>query len=264
MGPGSYQHAIDSGVYLPGVDTSEIGDRLIIMAEQIHAPAVFLIVGQSNGGNHGETRFAARGRVYNFNPFDGHCYQARDPLLGATGDGGSPWCLLGDALVTEGFAPTILLVPVSVGGSTVADWAPSGPYNNRLKYAVERVRAAGFVPTHVLWHQGEADALFQTSAQAYVSSFARFVESLRAIGVHAPVHLAIASYFALPHGYEASQTVIREAQQSLIDPRNGIMQGPDTDLIKDRFDACHMGTLGLRAHAEAWKTALGRIGKPNE
>ena len=97
----SYQHAIDSGVYLRGVDSSPVGGRVPAARQEIGEPAVFLIIGQSNGANHGETRHSCKEAVFNFNPFDGGCYRASDPLLGATGDLGSPWCLLADALIAR-------------------------------------------------------------------------------------------------------------------------------------------------------------------
>ena len=252
----NYQHAIDLGVFLHGVDFSDVGMRAPVVPQEILNPAVFLICGQSNGANHGETKFAASEAVFNFNLFDGQCYPASDPLLGATGDSGSPWCLFGDTMVAKGFAPAIVLVPVSVGGSTVAEWAPNGTYNRRMSYALDGLRKIGFWPTHVLWHQGEADLLYGTSGEAYVRSFNDLVEFLRALDVTAPIYVAIASYFAVPAGYEASQAIIREAQQSLIDRTRGIFPGPDTDLITDRFDGCHMGTAGLRAHARAWEAVL--------
>lgn len=252
----SYQHAIDSGVYLPGVDSSRIGPRRCVAREQIVDPAVLLIIGQSNGGNHGETRFTATGAVFNFNPFDGLGYSAGGPLLGATGEGGSPWCLLGDALFGAGFARSILLCPLSVGGATVGEWAPGGTYHHRMTYGLRRLREAGFWPSHVMWHQGEADALYGTSAAAYARSFRALVDSLRRLDVLAPIYIATASYFTVPEGYEANQAVIRAAQRSLIDAARAVVPGPDTDLIRDRFDGCHMGRAGLREHARAWEVVL--------
>jgi Carbohydrate esterase, sialic acid-specific acetylesterase len=256
MTPASYQHAIDSGVYLSGVDSSCIGARLPVERSAIGDPSVFLIIGQSNGGNHGETKHAAKRSVFNFNPFDGLCYRACDPLLGATGDGGSPWCMLGDALIAEGFAQSILLCPLSVGGATVGEWAPGGTYHHRLIYGIERLREAGFCPCYVLWHQGEADALYGTSADDYVNAFRVLAQSLRDLDIRAAIYVAIASYFAVPEGYGASQAIIRRAQQSLISPKDLILPGPDTDLIRDRFDGCHMGNTGLREHAQMWQTSL--------
>ena len=254
----SYQDAIDSGVYLRGVDTSQVGARLPVAPADIVDPAVFLIIGQSNAANHGATRHACSKPAFNFNPFDGLCYRASDPLLGATGDLGSPWCLLADALIARGFARSILLCPLAVGGATVAEWAPGGPYHHRMTYSLKRLQAAGFRPSHVFWHQGEADALYGTSAEAYGRSFTALALSLRGLGVRCPIHVAIASYFAVPAGYEARQAVIRAAQHSLIDDASGILLGPDTDSIKDRYDGSHMGDIGLLAHALAWEAALVR------
>jgi hypothetical protein len=256
-----YQHAFDSGVYLVGVDTS----RLLGRSPVEHGPfgthpgsATFLIIGQSNAGNHGLGATAASAQVYNFNPFDGLCYPAADPLLGATGDGGSPWCLMADSLIAARFADEILLVPLAVGGAAVAEWSLGGPYHHRLTYALDRLGEHGTVPTHVLWHQGEADALYGTSAEAYVGHFQQLVSALRARGIAAPVYVATATYFGIPQGYGPQQQVIRLAQSRLIDPGAGIRNGPDTDLILDRYDACHLDETGLRKHAAAWVEALTR------
>jgi hypothetical protein len=109
----------------------------------------------------------------------------------------------------------------------------------------------------VLWHQGEADALHGTSAQAYIRSFAALVASFRrSLDIRAPFYVATASYFAIPEGYAASQSLIRAAQRALIDPDNAILAGPDTDSIRYRFDGCHMGRAGLVEHARAWQVIL--------
>jgi len=256
MIPQNYQFAMDAGVYLLGVDSSEIGTRMPFDRGEIGDPAVFLIMGQSNGGNHGETRHQSEGRVFNFNPFDGLFYRASDPLLGATGTGGSPWCLLGDHLIKAGFARSVLFLPLCVGGATIKEWAPGGPYHHRMTFSIGRLRDAGLSPSHVLWHQGEADVLCGSSADEYVKSFWSLVDSLRRFNIDAPIYVATATFFAIPKGYEARQMVIRKAQTSLIDPNRGIFRGPDTDLIRDRFDGCHLGDRGLRDHARAWAKAL--------
>src|SRR5262249_53174286 len=111
-------------------------------------------------------------------------------------------------------------------------------------------------PSYVLWHQGEADALYGTSVDDYANAFRAIVKSLRDHDIRAPIYVATASYFAVPEGYGASQALIRRAQQSLIRPRDAILAGPDTDLIKDRFDGCHMGSTGLREHAQMWQICL--------
>ena len=126
--PSSYRHALDYGVYLRGVDTSDPGIRRPVPETAAADAAVFLITGQSNAVNHGERGFAAQRDVFNINLFDGELYLAADPLLGATGDGGSPWCLLGDRLIAAGFAPWVCLCPIAVGGASVAEWGPGGTW----------------------------------------------------------------------------------------------------------------------------------------
>jgi hypothetical protein len=60
---------------------------------------VALVFGQSNSANSGETPYKSRQGVYNF--YKGKLYRAQDPLLGATGDGGSVWTRLGNNWVTS-------------------------------------------------------------------------------------------------------------------------------------------------------------------
>jgi hypothetical protein len=244
---------------LPGVDTSPLLGRSPVRCGPFgrrRGSLAFLILGQSNAGNHGEGKFVASQRVFNFNLFDALCYRAADPLLGATGEGGSPWCLVADSLIARGAAHEILLAPVAVGGARVAEWAPGGPYNHRMMYALDALRTVGTALTHVLWHQGEADALDGTTGDVYVARFHQVVESLRSRGVSAPIYAATASYFGVPAGYEQQQQVIRSAQRRLIDPGAGIFPGPDTDSILHRYDDCHMSEAGLRKHAAAWVDAL--------
>lgn len=52
--------------------------------------------------------------------------------------------------------------------------------------------------------------------------------------------------------------MVRAAQRVVSDPTRGILAGPDTDRITDRFDGCHMGRQGLTDHARAWREVLMR------
>ena len=138
----------------------------------------------------------------------------------------------------------------------MADWAPGGPDSHRLMYALDRAQAHGSRPTHVLWHQGEADALYGTASDDYVARFNAFAGSLRSRGIAAPIYVAIAAYFGIPAGYGPQQAVIAAAQRRLIEPAVGIFEGPCTDAIRDRHDDCHMSETGLHKHAAAWVEAL--------
>ena len=119
---------------------------------------VILILGQSNSTNEGRGRYIPEGPVLNFNYIDGHCYLAQDPLLGASGTGGSFASRLGDKLVSLENSRQVILVPLSVGASFIDDWAPKGQLHERIFVLAEKLQQKDLIVTHILFHQGEADA----------------------------------------------------------------------------------------------------------
>src|ERR1700730_1970636 len=74
--------------------------------------AMILIFGQSNGANSGDTPYVPRNRVFNLNVFDGQCYVARDPLLGATETGGNFATHMADMLIERGYFDIVVLMPI--------------------------------------------------------------------------------------------------------------------------------------------------------
>ena len=62
---------------------------------------VAFVFGQSNSANHGDEKFrTASPAAANF--WNGKYFAAEDPLLGATGRGGSPWTLMANKLIEAG------------------------------------------------------------------------------------------------------------------------------------------------------------------
>jgi hypothetical protein len=216
--------------------------------------AVLLTGGQSNAANYGQMPLAPREGVFNFAFFDGRCYRARDPLLGPDGNGGSVWTRLADLLVSRGDYDQVLLVPIAVGGSALRRWIPGGDLHGRIVEAKLGLEAAGVRITHVLWHQGERDAETGVSSDEYVEQFGALVATLRELGIDAPVYPAVASACGGP-GSEA----IRGAQRALPLHYEGVLPGPDTDVLANlalRYDACHFSDAGLDAHARLWLDAV--------
>ena len=264
VGPNSiptdvYKDAITSGVYLPNLDSSSLDGRQAVECRDfLPAPttAVIVVLGQSNAANRGQGRYTSRGPVYNFNIFDAKCYRARDPMLGATGNEGSPWARLGDKLVSQGIFQNILFVPIAVGGTSVTDWAPGGPIHQRLIYTLQRLSAASLMPTHILWHQGESDAAGNTTVADYKMKFMEIVKTIRNTKINAPIYLAVATHCGTTP--ELFHRGVRQAQKELVDLPNGIFPGPDTDTIgtEDRVDDCHMSSSGLQKHSELWFNAI--------
>jgi hypothetical protein len=218
--------------------------------------AVVLAFGQSNAANFGETPFSPIQGVDNFNPFDGKCYRAQDPLLGPDGSSGSPWTRLGHQLVSSGQLKRVLLVPIAVGGSSIKRWTPGGDLHPRIADVKARLDAAGVRVTHIFWHQGESDA-YATTGSEYVERFDQLLTTLRERGLDAPVYPAVATRCGA--GVRPKAAEIQAAQRSLPERFEGVFPGPDTDQL-DRFshrvDGCHFSDEGLRAHAALWIQAV--------
>jgi hypothetical protein len=234
------------------------GDRKKVDCSQIVAgdrTAVVLVIGQSNAANTGPTRYEPKQNVYNYNFMDGKCYVARDPLLGAQGQGGSVWSRLGDMLVAENQFERVLLVPVVVGSTTVMNWA-SGEMSISLQSVIRDVRDKGIEITHILWHQGEADRT--TSYKSYKSSFLRMADNIHAAGVSAPLFISIGTICWFGQGGIAN-TKLRELQSDIVKIRDDIFLGPNTDKydrIRDRHDGCHFSDPTMEAVAKEWLDIL--------
>jgi hypothetical protein len=236
---------------------NDTSTRTMVAKDEIRRgrTTTILIFGQSNGANSGAVAYTPIHRVLNFNLFDGNCYVARDPLLGATEANGNFASRMADTLIARGFCDTAVLVPISVGGSRIEEWTTGGVRHRRLQVAIKRTLDAGLVFTHLLWHQGESNAGEGADYRAYVDSFMNIHRALRSYGVTAPVYVAQASVCN-----SSPNETIRSAQRALVDQSHEISAGPDTDTIglEDRFDGCHMAESGLVRHAELWVEVLTR------
>jgi hypothetical protein len=259
---------VDGKIFLSVVDTYEnvdlnrgscndVGGRVRVSGSEIvrGRTAVMLIFGQSNGANSGDSPYVPRRRVFNFNLFDGHCYIAKDPLLGATERLGNFAGRMADTLIERGHFDTVVLAPIGVGGSMVEEWTTGGARHRRLQIAVKRAMDASLTFTHLLWHQGESNAACNTDPKLYAACLLNIHGAIRSYGVNAALYVAQASVCRSP-----PNEAIRSAQRAVLNPSLGIRAGPDTDTIGlgDRYDGCHMNESGLNKHAELWVEALTR------
>lgn len=213
---------------------------------------VWLAIGQSNAANSGAERFTGREGV---GTFDGtSCRAAADPLPGASSEGGSIWVPLANRWVADGRAARVLIVSRAKGATHVAEWLPGTRLFARVVRTVEGLRRQKLKVTRVLWHQGEADAISGTSEDAYRRDLTRLLDALRAIGIEAPVHVALVGRC----GQDFSPAV-RAAQAALVRD-GGARPGPDTDVIgmEQRHQRCHFDGAGQRRAAALWFEALAR------
>ena len=107
------------------------GKTEIACPSQDQMTAVLLVIGQSNAANYqGQRHQSGDDRVINFSA--GHCYRAASPLLGADGELGETWTLLGTKLIQSGLYRTVILIPAAVGGSAIHRWADGGDLNKMM------------------------------------------------------------------------------------------------------------------------------------
>lgn len=224
---------------------------------------VLLVLGQSNAANHAGSRYRSDhgDQVVNF--FEGRCYAAVSPLLGATDTKGEYWTALGNLMIASGQFDDVVIAPLAIDGSAVARWAQGGDLNELLIETLAFLDGAGYRPTEVLWHQGERDYVDGTIEDAYRDRFLSMVDTLREHNVDAPVYVSIASKCLEPSNggfktHHADNPVVR-AQRALPEGGRGILQGVDTDALLDpldRHDDCHIGGTGAAKVAAAWANRL--------
>ena len=242
---------------------SDPTDRLGI--DKLGVGEIFLTAGQSNSANHGfPCQQTVSGNVTSLG-LEGWQI-ADDPQPVATGEGGTPWPLLGDLLNRKLMVP-IGLASVGVGGTAVWQWDPSAENSLylRLQQALQQLRSSQSISSPadtacaraVLWHQGESDTVAGTSATAYADGMEQIIrQSWVDAGRQIPWFIAEVSYIGPDHTQQ--QRAVIEGQQELVS-RGVAFAGPTTDdLIGERYryDGVHFGQAGLESHAERWADCL--------
>jgi Carbohydrate esterase, sialic acid-specific acetylesterase len=225
--------------------------------KQTPRTGVLLIAGQSNAANSAAQRHETRhpDRVLNF--ISGRCYVAASPLLSSTGFAGEPWTLMADELIEQGAFDHVILAPVAVGGSNIAQWAKGGALNASMIPLLQDL-TTHYRVTYVLWHQGESDFALKTDPARYKEQFLSFVETLRVNAVDATVFVSTATR-CLPGWSEPN--AIQSAQRELASAHPQFEPGVDTDKLfeaQDRYDDCHFADSGEVKTARAWAAILTR------
>ena len=219
--------------------------------EKVGVGEVLITAGQSNSANHGHPKQNAEDdRIVALGENGWHT--ADDPQPIATGEGGTPWPLLGDLMAKEINLP-IGFVSVGVGGTAVCQWDPDieGSLYSRLQQAISRLSPTG--ARAVLWHQGESDTLNGTSADSYVAGMKKIIyQSHKDANLNLPWIVARVSFIGEDH--VDKQADILAGQKALVE-RGLAFEGPTTDDLvgaKYRYDSVHFGQRGLEIHAQRW------------
>ena len=217
---------------------------------QDETTAVLLVMGQSNAANSQGQRYKSRDdQVVNF--AGGRCYRAASPLLGADGEMGETWTLLGTKLIQSGLYRTVILIPAAVGGSSVARWAANGDLNTMMIGVIRSARMR-YAITAVLWDQGAEDFGLHTPEIQYRQNLKSLIDTVRAEGVRAPFFITRCS---IGDRDWSEDNPISRAQGSLVDDQQAVFDGPNTDhdvTAIDRYDGYHFAASGQEKYTDAW------------
>ena len=225
---------------------------------QTDSTAVILTIGQSNVSNYAEKKVVTRYPGAVINHFDGQCFVASSPLLGAAGEHGEFLTLLADRLISDGSYKAVVIASSGIGNSLVGRWQRDGDLNEMLKATLMSL-SNRYKVTAVIWHQGESDFFHRTSAKNYVSSFESLSETLVEYGAEAPIFAGIATKCASEW---REGNPIATAQHIII-AAEGVYLGIDADAVLadgDRgADKCHLARSGQEKMAASYAAAIRKV-----
>jgi len=242
----------------PAEDCAGLADGRVMVA---------LVFGQSNAANTVDPGYNSGQPVYAY--FNGICQKAHDAMPGASGAKGSSWPRLGDRAVTSGLYDAVIFADIARGGSSILNWGPGGALNPELLAALDGLIARGLSPTHVFFHQGEADCALGIDAADYDAMLKAIIAQIRErVGAAADIVVARTSMYydpALgglgdPAGYRTCPA-LTAVQTEAADPAHRIFSGPNTDLLVpwfDRNDGYHFTAKAADRFAAAWMPLLIR------
>ncbi len=254
------------------------GRKVVPCGQSQGSTAVVVTFGQSNAANISPKRRQGVPGLINFNFLDGKCYAAADPLLGASGEGGALWTVLGNTLIARGVFKRVILVPLAIGGTSVNRWSDRNDLGRRLDRLATSLRSAALSPTHILWQHGAADHLaapdyarlrpseftrsletdrvkpYTMREDAYREHFRSIVAHLRELGLQASVFVSVSTVC----GDDGSGPVAN-AQAALPKAVSGVRTGPNINafsLSDYHQDRCHLSDQGVVRAGQAWAEVL--------
>lgn len=251
---------------------------------------VLITAGQSNSEAISSSLFTPTNptKLDNFNIYDGAIYTAVEPIVGAGCNGlGNGWIghhfgiVLADALVTANKFDRVIIMPISFGGSSMADWS-TGVLRDRFTVAFARLAQRGIVAGSnvtiaICWGQGEAETTLATSQASYVAMWNAMWATIQAAGFTGRIFVAKETYLngSTNAGVQSAQTVA--SPSGVINNGSGIYLGANSDAligsICNGANACRQGDNihytapnGIIAYStdttHGWQKALANSGAP--
>jgi len=257
-----------------GVNTDTAGLEEVPLADVLgDKTMVAFVLGQSNVANAIDVPYTPKNHVYNY--YDGKCYKARDPLLGTSGTFGSVWTRFGDKLIDQHLYDKVLIINIARQGSSILNWSSDGKLSQLIDTTFAQLKKDKINVTHVFFHQGEADCLFQVDYSDYKFLLAKVVQHVRNLTEPTvPIIVAQASLITdfdchdplFFRCYKMSPDILK-AQQDVTDPKKYIFEGPNTDIVVPygmRYMpyGIHFNADGANNFADALVKTIETIQKP--
>jgi hypothetical protein len=221
---------------------------------------VFIVAGQSLAGNHGQSLYTpSNGKAHLLNVYNGVVYDSPDPLMGASGSAGSWVSRFSDKLITAGIFTRVIVVPVAIAGTPIADWSPRGPLNQRLRVAYLRIRSLGWVGNAdvsigAILALGETDSSGGTSQANWQADFSLVKGTLDGLGFTGKWFVAKETMLS-----NATNSTIQAAQAAVVDNVR-VFAGANTDSLTggtNRIgDGTHLTDTGNNNNAALWQTVI--------
>lgn len=234
---------------------------------------VLIIDGQSLMGAEAPTAYTPTNgtAIDNLNPFDGSVYAWADQPLGSTwvsssvsGSGvGHIGARIADKFISGGQFDRVIIVPIAVGGSLIADHA-TGALVNNLCAAHKRIVARGFGPQTnvtegILFGQGEADTVAGTSQANYTTAANTVIANVQACGFSGRFFINTESW----SGGTTSANVTN-AQAAVVN-NTTVFAGGNLDTLNatNRLtDNTHLNDTGMSSAATLIYNAMHASGAP--
>ena len=232
--------------------------KSITCPEQTNRTVVIFAIGQSNSANYADNKFITKYPDKVVNYFNGNCYVASSPLLGASGARGEFLTPLADLLIDSGRYSSVLIIASGIGNTPISRWRENGDLGLMLNTVLKDV-GKRYQITSVIWHQGERDYLDRTDPSDYRDSFSSLRKILDGNKVNAPIFMAVSTRCGNPFAWDVVNP-IANAQVALIDNRH-IFLGVDSDRFlknNDRalLNPCHFNKEGQIKVAKSYASAI--------
>lgn len=219
------------------------------------ATGVFLVAGESMAANSTGSIYTPTNiaKIDNIDVDSGYMYAAADPLAGCSGTGGHWAGRVADKLIAAGKYQRVILIPIGVSGSVIAEWQPGGQCNGLMRSALMRLAAMSMPATAVLWQLGANDNNAGTSQAAFTSGMNALIAQQRALGFTCPWLLANNTLYD-----NAVSPAIQAAIAAVINGTD-IKAGANTDTLTgptNRADGVHFTATGADSAATLWSNAI--------